>query len=157
MGTCRSYLIRGNVLLNPRHYPWYLQPPTSTRCCSTDWGPYLDGSVFEHVIRFGILIFLLTLPVCLVLPRKHPNDSGDFAKFRDGAEAKFDVRVGNAYGPEARKALAMEIPRKFNRLPGYLGIENRDAEESRGVQRMLRQVDRFGYSTQRVQIRACTR
>ena len=34
-------------------------------------------------------------------------------KIRNGAEAKFDVRVGNAYGPEARKALAMEIPRNL--------------------------------------------
>ena len=51
---------------------------------------------------------------------KQPRSRRD-EKIRNGAEAKFDVRVGNAYGPEARKALAMEIPRKFNRLLDILG------------------------------------
>ena len=45
-------------------------------------------------------------------------------KIRNGAEAKFDVRVGNAYGSEARKALVMEILRmELRPLSEHFGIE----------------------------------
>ena len=97
-------------------------------------GVHTSMDQYLNTSSFGILIFLLTLPVCLVLPRKHPNDSGDFAKFRDGAEAKFDVRVGNAYGPEARKALAMEIPRKLSLVAYTMGKQPKVQERRKDPQ-----------------------
>ena len=97
-------------------------------------GVHTSMDQYLNTSSFGLLILLLTLPVCLVLPRKHPNDSGDFAKFRDGAEAKFDVRVGNAYGPEARKALAMEIPRNLA-SPLYDGEATKIQERRKDPQR----------------------